>query len=171
MVTGYTAPTQHQIGQSGIQFGGGMFQQVQLPDGSWGWQDPATGRAWDMLGNPRQQAQPAMSPQVQQPAAAQQVTQPAPQQAQSAAPQYVAGAPNTALQQNQSTAQSILDRLPSPNKVNVAALRRLPTSSRQFVAGAYAEKGYDPADLDEMWDRMLPQTPGPKRGYIAGLER
>lgn len=58
----YTAPQgapQFQVGQAGIQFGGGQFKWT----GS-GWHDPNTGRQWDPVGNPVQQQQ-GTSPAVQ----------------------------------------------------------------------------------------------------------
>lgn len=131
----------YQIGQGGIPFGGGQF--VETADG---WHDPATGRRWDAIGNPLQQpAQPSSY----------------------VAPGGAQGA--NALTQNTRTAQSILDQLPDPHRVNVFSFNKLPTSVKQTVLGAYSAKGYDEGDVQEQWARMLPKATGAKRGYISPL--
>lgn len=143
---------QYAIGQSGIQFGGGAFQWVQHPDGTYGWSDPTSGRTWDSYGNPYQ----ATAPQGATPATG-----------------YVApGVPSTtpnALQQQQNQAQSILDQLPTPNKINAFQYGKLNTSGKQFVLGAYEAKGFDPGDVEETIKNILPKAVGPRRGYVAPL--
>jgi hypothetical protein len=141
---------QYQVGQSGIPFGGGQFQETAD-----GWFDPVSGRRWDSSGNAiMAQAQPVQQAQVQ--ATTTSYTAP------------VAAAP-TALQQQQAQGQQILNNLPSPIKVNVAQFNRLNTSGKDFVLGAYEAKGYDKNDVLEQFDRMLPKATGPKRSYVAPL--
>ena len=59
----YQAPTTmpHQVGQSGIPFGGGSFTWGTLPDGSWGWTSP-TGQRYSAAGDVIQQPQQAAAP-------------------------------------------------------------------------------------------------------------
>lgn len=145
------------VGQSGIPFGGGTLKQVQHADGTWGWVDPTTGRTWDGFGNPYEVKATATSAAPTQTTTAGQYVAPG-----------TAPAPN-ALQQQQSQAQGILDRLPDPIKVNAYQYGKLPGSVKQFVLGAYEAKGYDPADVEEQIKRTLPRAVGPKRGYVAPL--
>jgi hypothetical protein len=149
-----------EIGTSGLPFGAGQFQQTAD-----GFYDPATGRRWDLNGNVLQTQPPQAAPPNQGVVQAAQPSYVAgQQQTQQAAPRA-----NSTLQQNQATADSILKSLPAPNKVNAAGFNKLPGSSKQFLLGGYAELGYDPNDLTEMWQRELPKVGGPKRGYVAGL--
>jgi hypothetical protein len=147
---------QYEIGQSGIQFGGGTFQQTAD-----GWFDPVTGRRWDLSGNPYQEKAASSTP-GQQPV--QQMTT-----------GYVAPSvtPTTTqantLQQNIDRGQQILAGLPDPQKVNVASYLRLPKSVQQTVLAGYEAKGFDPNDVAEQFGRMLPTATGPKRGYVAPL--
>lgn len=54
------AAAPHQVGQSGIPFGGGRFQRTAT-----GWLDPTTGRSWDPIGNPVRAQQTTPTPAVQ----------------------------------------------------------------------------------------------------------
>jgi hypothetical protein len=83
------------------------------------------------------------------------------------------GSQGTALGNQVGQANQYLQGLPPPQRVNVAALRRLPQSAQDFTTGAYEALGYDAADVNEQWQRMLPtqQQSGPRRGFVAPLGR
>ena len=154
---GFVAPTSypHAIGTSGIPFGGGQFTWEILPTGQMGWKAPS-GEFYDGSGN-----------KVQVPTSA-----PAPQQQVSAAgtpnlgPQPLGGQSLATLQ---TSAQDILAGLPAPNKINSYAFGKLPTSAQQFVLGGYEAKGYDPNDVQQTIQNILPKAIGPRHGYIAPL--
>jgi hypothetical protein len=109
---------------------------------------------------------PTNSLQNLQAAQAQMQPQAAPAQGQFVAPM---GSQGTALGNQVSQANSYLANLPSPQRVNVAAMRRLPQSAQDFAVSGYSQLGYDEGDIKEQWDRMLPTAVGPRRGFVAPL--
>jgi hypothetical protein len=150
------------IGTSGISFGNGAFAWKQHADGTWGWEDPTSGRSWDAIGNPYQTT--PSSTTGQQPVQQMTTGYVAP----SVTPTTTTAQQN-ALQQNIDRGQQILAGLPDPQKVNVASYLRLPKSVQDVVLSGYEARGYDKGDIAEQFQRMLPTATGPKRGYIAPM--
>ena len=82
-------------------------------------------------------------------------------------PSYVAPGAGASLQQQQSTNNDFLRRLPAPNRINSASFLRLPKSAQDLALGAYEAVGYDKADVAGTIGNLLPRAIGPQRGYIA----
>lgn len=151
---------QHQIGQTGIPFGGGQFTWGQHPDGTWGWASP-DGRRYDAAGNPVQATQAPAAPAPAQPT----VT------AQAAAPAAAAGAAPGAPLPNQGTADnflSFLQRTP-PTKINTYGFNKLKQSTQDFTLAGYEALGYDKNDAAQDIQNLLPKATGPRRGYVAPM--
>ena len=150
---GMSTPT-YAIGTSGIPFGG--FTPQNQPETF----PQATSAPTDSGGYNGE-----LGFSYTQPAA---VTTPTPAPYTYTAPTYTT---TNAPQQNAQFAQSILDALPDPQKINSYQFNKLKKSTQDVALAGYAAKGYDPNDVSQTINDILPKGAMSSRGqgYFAPL--